>query len=121
MPSKNRSIKSGLARLDALNINDAEYGDVAELTEEMPDRAEIRHGEKIIRRGRPPLALPKEAIKLRIDQDILAAYRKTVATGRPASMRICGRLQRNSPDDSHAATRCAATIWSAVRPFTSAI
>jgi uncharacterized protein (DUF4415 family) len=32
---------------------------------------------KIIRRGRPPLENPKEAVKLRLDHDVLAAYRKT--------------------------------------------
>jgi uncharacterized protein (DUF4415 family) len=29
------------------------------------------------RRGRPPLENPKEAVKLRLDHDVLAAYRKT--------------------------------------------
>lgn len=41
------------------------------------DRAEIRHGDKVVRGGRPPLAHPKEAVKLRPDHDVLAAYRKT--------------------------------------------
>jgi uncharacterized protein (DUF4415 family) len=41
------------------------------------DRAEIRHGDRIIKRGRPPLENPKEAVKLRLDHDVLAAYRKT--------------------------------------------
>jgi uncharacterized protein (DUF4415 family) len=77
MPARKRSIKSDLTKLDAHKITDAEYDDAPELTEEMLDRAELRHGEKIIKRGRPPLAQPKEAIKLRIDQDILTAYRKT--------------------------------------------
>jgi uncharacterized protein (DUF4415 family) len=39
--------------------------------------AEIRHGDKIIKRGRPPLENPKEAVKLRLDHDVLTAYRKT--------------------------------------------
>lgn len=77
MPAKKRSIKSDLTRLDAHEITDAEYDDAPELTEDMLDRAEIRHGDKVVKRGRPPLAQPKEAIKLRIDQDVLAAYRKT--------------------------------------------
>jgi uncharacterized protein (DUF4415 family) len=47
------------------------------LTDAFFDRAEIRHGDKIIRRGRPPLASPKQAVKLRLDADVLAAYRKT--------------------------------------------
>jgi uncharacterized protein (DUF4415 family) len=55
----------------------AEYEEASEFTREMLDRAEIRHGDKIIRRGRPPLENPKEAVKLRLDHDVLAAYRKT--------------------------------------------
>ena len=51
--------------------------DAPMLTEKFFDRAEIRHGEKIIRRGRPPLPNPKQAVKLRLDVDVLAAYRKT--------------------------------------------
>ena len=47
------------------------------LTEKFFDRAEIRHGERIVRRGRPPLASPKQAVKLRLDADVLAAYRNT--------------------------------------------
>ena len=77
MPVKKRSIKSDLTKLDAHDISEADYDDAPELTEAMLDRAEIRHGDKIVKRGRPPLAQPKEAIKLRIDQDILTAYRKT--------------------------------------------
>jgi len=51
--------------------------DAPPLTDKFFDRAEIRLGDKIIRRGRPPLANPKQAVKLRLDADVLAAYRKT--------------------------------------------
>jgi uncharacterized protein (DUF4415 family) len=51
--------------------------DAPPLTDAFFDRAEIRHGDKIIRRGRPPLANPKQAVKLRLDADVLAAYRNT--------------------------------------------
>jgi uncharacterized protein (DUF4415 family) len=51
--------------------------DAPELTREFFECGEIRHGEKVIRRGRPPLESPKRAVKLRIDADVLAAYRKT--------------------------------------------
>jgi uncharacterized protein (DUF4415 family) len=77
MTAKNRSIKGDLARLDAHRITKTEYDEAPVLTGEMLDRAEIRHGSKIIRRGRPALEHPKEAIKLRLDHDVLAAYRKT--------------------------------------------
>ena len=49
------------------------------LTDKFFDRAEIRHGDTVIRRGRPPLPNPKQAVKLRLDADVLAAYRKTGA------------------------------------------
>ena len=51
--------------------------DAPELTREFFERGEIRHGEKVIRRGRPPLPNPKQAVKLRLDADVLAAYRRT--------------------------------------------
>ena len=77
MTARKRSIKSDLAKLDAHRIRKAEYDEAPELTGEMLDRTELRHGNKVIRRGRPPLEHPKEAVKLRLDHDILAAYRKT--------------------------------------------
>jgi uncharacterized protein (DUF4415 family) len=66
-----------LTRVDAHRIAKSEYDEAPELTREMLERAEIRRGEKVIRRGRPPLEHPKEAVKLRLDHDVLAAYRKT--------------------------------------------
>ena len=77
MTARKRSIKSDLARVDAHRITKAEYDEAPRLTREMLDRAEIRHGNKVIKRGRPPLEHPKEAIKLRIDHDVLVAYRRT--------------------------------------------
>jgi uncharacterized protein (DUF4415 family) len=77
MTAKKRSIKSDLAKVDAYRITKAEYEEAPEFTKQMLDRAEIRHGNRIIKRGRPPLEHPKEAVKLRLDHDILAAYRKT--------------------------------------------
>src|SRR5436853_4908394 len=77
MTVRKRSIRSNLAKVDAHRITKAEYDEAPELTEEMLARAEIRHGDKIIRRGRPPLENPKEAIKLRLDRDVVAAYRNT--------------------------------------------
>ena len=51
--------------------------DAPPLTDGFFDRAEIRHGDKVIRRGRPTMTNPKQAVKLRLDADVLAAYRKT--------------------------------------------
>ncbi len=77
MTARKQSIKSDLAVVDAHRVTKAEYDEAPPLTREMLDRAEIRHGNKVLKRGRPPLEHPKEAIKLRLDHDVLAAYRRT--------------------------------------------
>jgi uncharacterized protein (DUF4415 family) len=53
--------------------------DAPRLTETFFDRAEIRKSGRLVRRGRPPLPNPKQAVKLRLDAEVLAAYRKTGA------------------------------------------
>jgi uncharacterized protein (DUF4415 family) len=46
-----------------------------EVTDDMLARAVLRIGERLIRRGRPRSAAPKQAIKLRLDPDVLAYFR----------------------------------------------
>ncbi|MHB9879822.1 BrnA antitoxin family protein [Pacificimonas sp. ICDLI1SI03] len=50
--------------------------DAPEWAEEEWARAEIRHGDQIIRPGRPR-GRTKERISLRVDKEVLAAYRAT--------------------------------------------
>ena len=74
-------IRSNLARLDATTDKDialqiAEDPDTApELTHEFFDKAEIRHGDRLIRPGRPPLDMSKKLVSLRLDQDVIDAFR----------------------------------------------
>jgi uncharacterized protein (DUF4415 family) len=50
--------------------------DAPEWTDDMIARAEIREGDKIIRRGRPPLgAKAKGVVTMRLDVDVLESYR----------------------------------------------
>jgi len=91
MTARKQAIKSDLTRVDAHRTTKVEYDEAPELTREMLDRAEIRHGNKIIKRGRPPLEHPKEAVKLRLDHDVLAAYRRT---GRGWQTRINADLRK---------------------------
>src|ERR1700712_2924634 len=52
--------------------------DAPELLNVFFRHGELRHGEKLIRRGRPPLSdKPKIAITLRLDEDVVKAYRET--------------------------------------------
>ena len=54
--------------------------DAPEITDEMLARATLYHGDKVIRRGRPPLGgQPKKAITLRLDADVVDSYRSTGA------------------------------------------
>ena len=65
--------------------------DAPELTREMAERADLYHGDKLIRRGRPPSANPKRALKLRIDADVVEHFR---ATGPGWQTRINDTLRR---------------------------
>jgi uncharacterized protein (DUF4415 family) len=51
--------------------------DAPEITNAMLDRAEIVRGGEIVQRGRPPLgAAAKVRVALRLDPDVLAAYKR---------------------------------------------
>jgi uncharacterized protein (DUF4415 family) len=51
--------------------------DAPELTDAWFDTADYDEGDKLVRRGRPRLASPKEAVSLRLDPDVVAHYRAT--------------------------------------------
>lgn len=79
MSGKKRVIHTDLAKLDGHEIQPEEYEDIPELTDEFFDSAEIRHGDKLIRRGRgrPPLESPKKLVSLRLDPDVVERFRAT--------------------------------------------
>ena len=49
--------------------------DAPELTDEYFDRADLYHGEVLVRRGRPPLAAPKQQVTLRLSPEVLDHFR----------------------------------------------
>ena len=65
--------------------------DAPELTGEYFERADIFEGERLVRRGRPPLERPKEAVKLRLSADVLDHFR---AGGPGWQTRINATLER---------------------------
>jgi uncharacterized protein (DUF4415 family) len=71
MPRKSANSGAASPRPSVMTPDD----DLPEITDTMLDRAELRIGERVIRRGRPPSAAPKQAIKLRLDPDVLAYFR----------------------------------------------
>ncbi len=73
--------------------------DAPELTDAFFERADEYVGEKLVRRGRPKAAVTKEAVKLRLDADLLAALRATgdgwqtrINDMLRASMHLAGRV-----------------------------
>jgi uncharacterized protein (DUF4415 family) len=49
--------------------------DAPALTDAFFDRAEIARNGHVVRRGRPPAERPKERITLRLDADVVQAFR----------------------------------------------
>lgn len=49
--------------------------DAPELTEEWFEQADLHHGDKLIRRGRPKSAARKEAVSLRLDPEVFDYFR----------------------------------------------
>jgi len=79
MIESKRAIHTDLAKLDAHEVQPEEYEDIPELTDEFFDKAEIRRGDTLIRRGRgrPPLEAPKKLVSLRLDPDVIERFRAT--------------------------------------------
>jgi uncharacterized protein (DUF4415 family) len=66
--------------------------DAPELTREFFRTADVYEGEKLVRRGRPPVGeRPKEAVKLRLSPDVLDHFR---AGGPGWQTRINAALER---------------------------
>jgi hypothetical protein len=63
MTESKRAIHTDLAKLDAHEVQPEEFDDIPKLTDEFFDKAEIRRGDELIRRGRglPPLKAPKKS------------------------------------------------------------
>ena len=75
MTESRKRIGSNLAKVDAHVIQPEEYEEAPEWTEEDFARADLYHGDTLIRRGRPPLERPKQAVKLRLSPDVLDHFR----------------------------------------------
>ena len=76
MSGNKAGFRSDLAKIDAHEIKPEEYDEIPELTDEWFEKAEHRVGGKLIRRGRPRLARPKQLVSLRLDQDVIEYFRR---------------------------------------------
>lgn len=76
MTEKKRALGSDLDKADAHVIQPNEYEEIPELGDEWFAKAEPHEGGKPIRRGRPPSSKRKQLVTLRIDPDIIDAFRE---------------------------------------------
>jgi uncharacterized protein (DUF4415 family) len=76
MTENKRLIKSDLGKVREHVIQPHEYDESPEWTEEDFERAEFRIGDKLIRRGRPPLENPKRHVNLRLDADLVKHFKR---------------------------------------------
>ena len=75
MPGNKRAIRSDLKKVDAHVIKPDEYDDAPELTDAQIAGAAVTTG--IRPRGRPKSETRKAAISLRVDADVLDAFKST--------------------------------------------
>jgi uncharacterized protein (DUF4415 family) len=69
------NFKSDFAKIDAYVLTQADYDEIPELTEDFFIHADLYHGEKLIRRGRPRKETPKIHLGIRLDADIVHALK----------------------------------------------
>ncbi len=77
MTVKKRPLGSDLQKVDTHVITAEEYEEIPELTDEDLARADLYHGGKLISRGRPKSAAPKQAVSLRLDAEVLRWFKST--------------------------------------------
>jgi uncharacterized protein (DUF4415 family) len=111
--------KSGGTRYFGKSLTD-DPDDAPELRSAFFLDGELRHGDKLIRRGRPPLSgKPKTAITLRLDEDVVEAYRETGEgwqTRINADLRRARKLAVKAARAHHAAQSAPWPVFEA-RPF----
>ena len=90
--------------------------DAPELLNDFFRHGELRHGDRLIRRGRPPLSgKPKTVITLRLDEDVVSAYRETGEgwqTRMNADLRRARKLRVRTATAPRRAKRTSATARS---------
>jgi uncharacterized protein (DUF4415 family) len=77
MTGKKRALGSNLKKVDRHIVQPHEYDEIPEVTEEMAARADLYHGSRLIRRGRPKSDDPKQLITLRLDAAVLRWFQQS--------------------------------------------
>ena len=77
MPGSKRVSQTDLAKVDRHVITPEEYDEIPELTDEWFAAADHHRGGKLISRGRPKSAAPKQTVSLRLDAEVLSWFKST--------------------------------------------
>jgi len=86
-----KRVGSDMKKVDAYVLGPKDYEEIPELTDGWFKRADLYKGGKLIRRGRPPSASPKQSTSLRLDPDVIAYFRRG---GRGWQSRINAALRK---------------------------
>ncbi len=86
-----RRVGSDMKKVDKYVLSQKDYEEIPELTDAWFKRADLYEGDRLIRRGRPRSANPKQSTSLRLDADVLTYYRRT---GRGWQSRINAALRK---------------------------
>jgi uncharacterized protein (DUF4415 family) len=71
-----------------------------EITDEWIAEADLRHGKKLIRRGRPKLDNPRQLLSLRLPPNVIASWK---ASGPGWQTRMAEVLEKTSPKSRRSA------------------
>jgi uncharacterized protein (DUF4415 family) len=85
MPKSKSATGSDLKKVDAHIIQPHEYDEIPELDDAFFEQADLHDGTKLVQRGRPKSADPKQLVSLRIDAEVLRWF-KSSGTGYQARM-----------------------------------
>src|ERR1700739_3209572 len=86
-----KRIRSDLKKVDEYVLGPKDYEEIPELTDEWFRRADVYHGGKLVRRGRPLSPMRQRAVSVRLDPDVIAHFRRS---GRGWQSRINAALRK---------------------------
>jgi uncharacterized protein (DUF4415 family) len=76
------------------SVNSSPRDEAPEITKEWVAAAELRRGTRLVRRGRPPTANPKQLLSLRLPPEVIAGWK---ATGPGWQTRMADVLKKSTP------------------------
>jgi uncharacterized protein (DUF4415 family) len=76
------------------SVHTSPRDEAPEIAEEWVAGADLRHGKKLVRRGRPPIENPKQLLSLRLPREVIAGWK---ATGPGWQTRMADVLRKSTP------------------------